>query len=124
SLRTPLTREFWSVRTRALPLFALVVFAALVLRWIVLFRTTLTLDSAGLWAGHRNIWGDWAQHLGDVTSFAYGDNFPPTHPRLAGLPFAYHYLTSVTVAAMVALGMSPIAALPLHSLVFTILLAP
>jgi hypothetical protein len=122
SLRTPLTREFWSARTRALPLFAVVVFAALILRWIVLFRSTLTLDSVGLWAGHRNIWGDWAQHLGDVTSFAYGDNFPPTHPRLAGLPFAYHYLTSVTVAAMVALGMSPIAALLLHSLVFTILL--
>src|SRR5262249_4864253 len=54
--------------------------------------------------------------------FAYGDNFPPTHPRLAGAPFAYHYLTSVTVAAMVAVGMSPIAALPLHSAVFCLFL--
>jgi hypothetical protein len=113
----------WVIPFNRVSLFAVVVFAAFVVRWILLFRSTLTLEPDGLWAGHRNIWGDWAQHLGDVTSFAYGDNFPPTHPRLAGLPFAYHYLTSVTVAAMVALGMSPIAALPLHSLVFTILLA-
>jgi hypothetical protein len=112
-----------SLDPRGLSLFAVIVFAAFVVRWILLFRSTLSLETDGLWAGHRNIWGDWAQHLGDVTSFAYGDNFPPTHPRLAGLPFAYHYLTSVTVAAMVALGMSPIAALPLHSLVFSVLVA-
>jgi hypothetical protein len=104
-------------------LVATLVLAAFAVRWILLYSTTLTLDADGLWAGHRNIWGDWAQHLGDVTSFAYGDNFPPTHPRLAGLPFAYHYLTSVTVAAMVALGMSPIAALPLHSFVLSVFVA-
>jgi hypothetical protein len=114
---------FWSGHAREWSLFAAVVLGALALRWCFLFRSTLTLDAAGLWAGHRNIWGDWAQHLGDVTSFAYGDNFPPSHPRIAGAPFAYHYLTSVTVAAMVALGMSPIAALPLHSFVFSILVA-
>jgi hypothetical protein len=106
-----------------LSLVAVLVFAAFAVRWMLLYQTTLTLEADGLWAGHRNLWGDWAQHLGDVTSFAYGDNFPPAHPRLAGLPFAYHYLTSVTVAAMVALGMSPIAALPLHSFVFTVLVA-
>jgi hypothetical protein len=121
--RGRLLREFRSRGTRVVPVFAIVVFGAMILRWIVLFHTTLTLDSVGLWAGHRNVWGDWSQHLGDVTSFAYGDNFPPTHPRLAGLPFAYHYLTSVTVAAMVALGMTPVAALPLHSFAFTIVLA-
>jgi hypothetical protein len=104
-------------------LVAVLVLAAFAVRWILLYRTTLTLGADGLWAGHRNIWGDWAQHLGDVTAFAYGDNFPPAHPRLAGLPFAYHYLTSVTVAAMVALGMSPFAALPLHSFVLSVFVA-
>jgi len=123
SLSRPFQRGFWAAHGCGLSLFTGVVFLAFAVRWILLFRSTLTLQADGLWAGHRNIWGDWAQHLGDVTSCADGENCPPTHPRLAGLPFAYHYLTSVTVAAMVALGMSPIAALPLHSLVFTVLLA-
>ncbi len=112
-----------STRRNGVSLFAVVVLGSFALRWLVLSRGTLTIDDAGLWAGTINIWGDWAQHLGDVTSFAFGDNFPPTHPRLAGQPFAYHYLTSVTVAAMVELGMDPIEALPLHSLVFSVLLA-
>jgi hypothetical protein len=94
------------------------VLAAFVVRWALLCASALTVDASGLRAGHIHIWGDWSQHLGDVTSFAYGDNFPPTHPRFTGHPLSYHYLTSVTVAAMVRLGMSPLAALPLHSFVF------
>src|SRR5262249_32023159 len=112
----------WIAPLSPLPCFAVVVLAAFGVRWLLLFHGTLTLDASGLWAGHRNIWADWAQHLGDVSSFAYGDNFPPAHPRLAGAPFAYHYLTSVTAAAMVTVGMSPIAALPLHSAVFSLFL--
>lgn len=112
-----------STRWSGVSLAAVVVLGSFAVRWLLLSRSALTMDDAGLWTGHANIWGDWAEHLGDVSSFAYGDNFPPTHPRLAGLPFAYHYLTSITVAAMVKIGMDPVAALPLHSLVFSILLA-
>lgn len=101
---------------------ALLVLAAFVIRWALLATTALTIDAGGLRAGHIHIWGDWSQHLGDVTSFAYGGNFPPTHPRFTGHPLSYHYLTSVTVAAMVRLGLSPIEALPLHSFVFLSLL--
>jgi hypothetical protein len=100
-----------------------VVLGAFVVRWALLWGGALTEDSAGLWAGHAGIWGDWARHLGDTSSFAYGDNFPPTHPRFAGHPFAYHYLASVTAAAMIKLGMEPISALPLHSFLFSCLVA-
>jgi hypothetical protein len=55
--------------------------------------------------------------------FAWGDDFPPLHPRFAGLPHTYHYLTSITCAAMVRLGMDPIAALPFHSWVLSVLVA-
>ena len=50
-------------------------------------------------AGHVNIWGDWPVHLGIVSSFAYGANFPPQHPRFADHAFAYHYLSDLTAAA-------------------------
>lgn len=61
------------------------------------------------------IWGDWAQHLGDVTSFAFAGNVPPDFPRYAGHPYDYHYLASLTAAAMTLVGASPTTALLLHS---------
>lgn len=115
-------RQSSSSLRAAFPLVVVCVLGAFTIRWSILFHGSLAIDGAGLWAGHRNIWADWAQHLGDITSFAYGDNFPPTHPRLTGAPFAYHYLTSVTTAAMVLLGITPITALLLHSFVFSLAL--
>lgn len=106
----------------ALPLLPALVIGGFVLRWALLWSGALTDGPDGLYAGHINFWGDWAAHLGDVTSFAYGENFPPVYPRLAGQPFAYHYLASLTAAAMVKLGMSPITALPLQSFLFSVLL--
>jgi hypothetical protein len=102
---------------------AIVVIGLIALRWAAYWRSALVVAPDGLWAGSVNIWGDWSQHLGDVTSFAYGDNFPPTHPRLAGQPFAYHYLSSLTVAAMVRLGLDPVRGLPLHSCVLSLFVA-
>jgi hypothetical protein len=101
----------------------LVVLGLIALRWSVFWQGALVVGPDGLWAGSVNLWGDWAQHLGDVTSFAYGDNFPPTHPRLSGHAFSYHYLSSVTVAAMVRLGLDPVRALPLHSWVLSLTVA-
>lgn len=102
--------------------WVLVVIGALVARLALMWSGMLTLQPDGLYAGHVYIWGDWSVHLGDTTAFAYGDNFPPTHPRLADTPLAYHYLISLTAAGMVALGMDPIAALPLQSFLYSAVL--
>lgn len=101
---------------------SLCILGAFIVRWAILWGTALTYDGQGLWASQTYIWGDWALHLGDVTSFVYGDNFPPQNTRYVGTPLAYHYLTSITGAAFVKLGMLPTAALALHSFVFSILL--
>ena len=110
---------FRRVRADVGPWPALVI-GLIVVRLALLWAGGLTEDANGLWAGHEYIWSDWTVHLGDTTSFAYGDNFPPAHPRLAGAPLAYHYLTSITAASMVALGMDPIVALPLQSFLLSI----
>ncbi len=102
---------------------ATIVLAGVVLRFALLFAGAMTLGADGLTAGHVNLWGDWAQHLGDVSAFAYGDLFPPTHPRLAGAPFAYHWLANLTAAALVPLGLEPWQALDLHSFLFASLAA-
>jgi hypothetical protein len=98
------------------------VIALFVIRWTILWRGALTTNASGLWAGHINIWGDWALHLGDVTSFVYGDNFPPLNSRYLGGPLAYHYLPSITSAALVKLGMEPTGALAFHSWFFCLAL--
>ncbi len=95
--------------------FSLALLAMFVLTWGALFARVLVTDAQGLWAGQVNVWGDWALHLGDVTSFAYGDNFPAENPRFAGEPLPYHYLSSLTCAAAVKLGMTPAGSLALHS---------
>lgn len=110
---------------RALATFgplSLCIIATFIVRWFFLWRSVLFTDATGLVAGQINVWGDWALHLGDVTSFVYGDNFPPQNIRLAGTPYAYHYLTSITAAAMVRLGMDPVGALTLHSFIFCVLI--
>jgi hypothetical protein len=103
----------------AATLFAGAVVAALALRWLWFWSGALTLTADGLVASQRSLWADGAQHLGDIASFAYGDNFPPVHPRFAGHSFNYHYLTSISAAALVKLGLAPWSALCLHSFLFS-----
>jgi hypothetical protein len=108
---------------RRISLLPTVVIGAFALRWLFYWRDALTYQANGLFAGHVNIWGDWPVHLGIVSSFAYGNNFPPTHPRFDGHAFAYHYLSDLTAAAFVPLGMDPAGALALHSYVLCVLVA-
>jgi hypothetical protein len=95
-----------------------VVLGLLFLYWFVYWFGAVTIEADGLYVGSRYLYGDFAQHLGDVTGFAWGDNFPPVHPRFAGAPFAYHYLTSLTSAALVELGLAPTTALALPGFLF------
>jgi hypothetical protein len=84
--------------------FVIAVIAAFMIRWVLFWMTGYRYDQSGLWAGNTGFWADWALHIGDTASFVFGGNFPPQHMRYAGEPYAYHYLTSVTAAAMAKLG--------------------
>jgi hypothetical protein len=108
---------------RRVGLLPVLVIGAFAIRWAFFWRDALMVSSKGLYAGHVNLWGDWPVHLGIVSSFAYGANFPPSHPRFDGHAFAYHYLSDLTAAAMVPLGMDPAGALALHSYVGSVLVA-
>jgi len=116
------TKSFRAVIGRLDPI-ATAVIGALTLRWAVLWRDALEVRADGLWAGHEYIWSDWPTHLALVTRFASGDGFPPQNVHLAGLPLSYHYLSDLTPASFVMLGMDPIGALELHSFVLSILAA-
>jgi len=100
-------------------LVSLLVLGVLFARWLFFWSGAVTIEPDGLYVGSRYLYGDFAQHLGDVMAFAWGDNFPPVHPRFAFAPFSYHYLTSITSAALVVLGLEPQAALTLPGFLFS-----
>jgi hypothetical protein len=110
-------------RPRGASLVAAIVLALIALRWLLFWSGAFTVDAKGLWTSQASLWGDAAQHLGDIASFAYGDNFPPLHPRFPGQPFNYHYLTSITSACLVEVGLTPWAALALQSFLGSVLMA-
>jgi hypothetical protein len=90
-----------------------------VVRWAIFWSGALIHTDSGLVAMHVNVFGDLPVHMGNAAAFAFGDNFPPQHPRFAGHPLAYHHLTDLTAASLIPLGMDPGGALALHSLVFS-----
>lgn len=104
-------------------LLPLIVLAGLLIRWIWAWKDAFTYTRTGLAAHQLNVWGDWALHLGDVTSFAYGDNFLPENPRFAGTPYPYHFLADLTAAMIVKLGVDPAYSLGLHTFLFSVLMA-
>lgn len=122
-VRRPVGEAIVSALGRAattLGVLSCLVLVGLAIRLTWFWTGALSLEPTGLVAGSVNIWGDWPVHLGAVASFAFGDNFPPEHPRFSGGPFAYHYLADLTAAAFVKLGMDTSGALLLHSAVMTL----
>ena len=110
-------------RIRWRSLLPALVLGAFVVRWAFLWSNALNYEAECLRAGTGAIWGDWPAHLGDTAAFAYGNNFPPQHPRFAGHAYAYHYLTSIMAAAAVKLGADPAYALTSQSFLLSIFCA-
>ena len=118
SLRGPVPRLRGFVA--GLDPIATAVIGLLVVRWAILWASAIVYQPDALWAAQKNIWSDWPYHLGIVSSFAFGDNFPPQNILFAGLPLSYHYLSDLTPAAFVLFGLDPTEALSLHSFVLSI----
>ena len=59
---------------------------------------TLFETPTGLAIGDRHNFGDLPFHMGITAGFAYGNNFPPDHPELAGVPLTYPFFCDVLSA--------------------------
>jgi hypothetical protein len=78
---------------------------AMVLLWWV-FDRAMFEQADGMYTGVMNNYGDLPFHLGVISRFAYGNNFPPEDPTYAGVRFAYPFLADF-VAAMLMI-VSPV----------------
>ena len=82
--------------------FLFYAFAALVL-WKVFSRAVIQ-DEAGISTGLLNNFGDLPFHLSVITSFAFGNNFPPEDPTYAGVRFTYPFMSDFVSAVFVRCG--------------------
>jgi len=89
----------------------LIGFIVLFLIFSQIWSKMLVMENGDLVAGWVNIWGDWAAHLSYTSSFAYGDNFPPQMPILAGYPFTYTFMVDFISAVFIKLGLPLIPAM-------------
>jgi hypothetical protein len=71
--------------------------------WKVFSRAMIE-DSTGLSTGLLNNFGDLPFHLSVITSFAFGNNFPPEDPTYAGVRFTYPFISDFVSAMFVRCG--------------------
>jgi hypothetical protein len=79
--------------------------AVSIILWKVFNRAMIELPE-GLSTGLINNFGDLPFHLSVITSFAYGNNFPPEDPTYAGVRFTYPFLSDFVSAIFLRCGAS------------------
>lgn len=77
--------------------------AAAVILWRVFDRAMIETPD-GIATGVINNFGDLPFHISVITSFAYGNNFPPEDPTFAGVKFTYPFLVDFISAVFVRCG--------------------
>ena len=71
--------------------------------WKVFSRAVIE-ENGGISTGLLNNFGDLPFHFSVITSFAYGNNFPPEDPTYAGVHFTYPFLSDFASAIFVRCG--------------------
>jgi hypothetical protein len=96
-VRQLLRFELWAV------VYFLFYAAVAVILWKVFDRAVIE-DNTGLSTGLLNNFGDLPFHLSVITSFVFGNNFPPEDPTYAGVRFTYPFLSDFVSAVFVRCG--------------------
>jgi hypothetical protein len=68
------------------------------------FQRAMIETPDGIFTGLLNNFGDLPFHVSVITSFAFGNNFPPQDPTYAGVRFTYPFLTDFVSAIFVRCG--------------------
>jgi hypothetical protein len=96
------TRQILRFEPRAVGYFLFYAVVAVIF-WKVFSRAVIE-DSTGMSTGLLNNFGDLPFHLSVITSFAFGNNFPPEDPTYAGVRFTYPFLSDFVSAVFVKCG--------------------
>ena len=95
-------RQLVRLDLTAIGYFVFYAVTAIVL-WKVFSRAVIE-DNTGLSTGLLNNFGDLPFHVSVITSFAFGNNFPPEDPTYAGVRFTYPFISDFVSAVFVRCG--------------------
>src|SRR5829696_4887520 len=96
------TRQLLRFEFRAVGYFLFYAVVAVIF-WKVFSRAVIE-ETSGLSTGLLNNFGDLPFHLSVITSFAFGNNFPPEDPTYAGVSFTYPFISDFVSAVFVRCG--------------------
>jgi hypothetical protein len=100
-----------------------VYFVVLGIFFCLFFARAAYWDEGRLMTGEDNNYGDLGVHLGIITGFVQGENYPPEHTEMAGTRLTYPFLVDFGAAVLVAGGLEVTSALLLQNLVLALALA-
>src|SRR5215212_5327006 len=95
-------RRLVQADAKAVGYFLFYAFVTVVL-WKAFDRAVIE-DDNGLSTGLLNNFGDLPFHLSVITSFVFGNNFPPEDPTYAGVRFTYPFISDFVSAVFVRCG--------------------
>jgi len=98
----------------------LLFFVAWFAYFYVLWRDMVVFDGADLRVGGINVWGDWAMHFTQGSSFAYRSLFLTQHPLLLGAPYAYPFAVNWISGVLVRMGMEFFSAFVIPSFAYSL----
>ncbi|MBA2379167.1 MAG: hypothetical protein H0V76_06300 [Blastocatellia bacterium] len=76
------------------------------LLFLFFFDRAMMVTDGGIFTGGSHNLGDLPFHLGAITSFVDGNNFPPQNPSFAGTTFSYPFIADLVTAGFVMFGIS------------------
>ena len=89
------------------PALGVIVLCALSTLMVVrLADRTLFESATGIATADRHNFGDLPFHMAIAAGFAWGDNFPPEHPELAGVALTYPFFGDLICGMLLAAGAS------------------
>jgi hypothetical protein len=97
-------------------------FAAFFILFAAFFAQAAYERDGAIATGEWNNLGDLGFHVGIISGFVKGENFPPEHPEYAGARLTYPFLCDFITALLVAAGAPMLAAMFWQNLVLALAL--
>lgn len=101
--------------------FIIPIFLISALIFLIFYKSIYVSDDSII-AGNRLVWVDWPIHISLISSFVFGNNFPPQNPLHAGGVTTYPFFIEFLSAILQSLGATLKNSLVAPGIIFTLTL--
>lgn len=105
ALGAPPSALIGAARAVSLPRWPVAILVVMSVLLVARLADRTLLETEGeIATGDRHNFGDLPFHMAIAAGFAYGENFPPDHPELAGVPLTYPFFCDLISGMILAVG--------------------